>query len=563
MSRPAEAELPLGYAGLGDLLGAAVAQIVDALPGPQASALSAALLLGIAGQPSSPLLVASATTNALRRLAETGPVVLAIDDAQWLDVASARALAFAVRRLDGLPVGVALTLRSGSEEPLSLETEDPGRTSVLRLPGLDLETISSVIRSRVPSELPRRRLIRIHERSEGNPMFALQLAAAGADRGPLPASLEGLVEGRLRAAPALATPAIEVVAVLGPTPVRAITRSDALDAAVSAGILVEDGDLVRFVHPLLAAGAYGRIPPARRRALHAEAAAAADSLESRAQHLALATLAPDATIAAVLDDAARSARARGAPELAAELAGHAGRLTPAEDVEARARRTMDQAEYLVVTADERGARALVDGLLAEPIHGATRVRALTQQALTAADATTAVSLLEAAAAEPHDDRILQARTLAQLAWQRGAWLGDVDAAIPEAEAALAKAEWLGDPSVLVTALTTTGLLLSLAGRPGAADRYRRAIEIIERVPRAAGDHTPRLAFATERWWRGDFATAGRSSRESGASRSSMATRGCSCAWRSSGRSSTSVEGAGTRPRAGSRRALPMLVTIGG
>jgi hypothetical protein len=168
---------------------------------------------------------------------------------------------------------------------------------------------------------------------------------------------------------------------------------------------------------------------------------------------------------------------------------------------------MDQAEYLFVTADERGARVLVDGLLAEPIHGTTRVRALTQQALTAADAATAVSLLEAAANEPHGDRVLQARTLAQLAWQRAGWLGDVDAAIPEAEEALALAESLGDTAVLVTALTTTGLVLSLAGRPGAADRYRRAIEIIKRVPTAAGDHTPRLAFATERWWRGDFATA--------------------------------------------------------
>jgi hypothetical protein len=218
----------------------------------QANALSAALLLGEAAGPGPPLLVASATTTALRHLAESGPVVLAIDDAQWLDVASARALAFAIRRLDGLPIGAALTLRDGHDEPLSLEAEGPERTTVLRLGGLDVETISRIIRSRVAGEVPRRRLARIHDRAGGNPMFALQLAAAGADTGPLPASLEAMVERRLLAAPVLATPAIERVAVLGPTPASSIDQSVALDAAVAAGILAERDGIVRFSHPLLA-----------------------------------------------------------------------------------------------------------------------------------------------------------------------------------------------------------------------------------------------------------------------------------------------------------------------
>jgi DNA-binding CsgD family transcriptional regulator len=168
---------------------------------------------------------------------------------------------------------------------------------------------------------------------------------------------------------------------------------------------------------------------------------------------------------------------------------------------------MDQAEYLVVAADERGAVVLVDELLAGPIRGSVRVRALVQKALTASDPPTAVAMLEEASSEQHGDAKLRARTLAQLAWQRGAWLGDLEPAIDEAVAAIAMAEALQDDSTLVTALTTAGLVMSIAGRRGAADHLRRAIAIVKRDPTAAGDHTPRLAFANERMWRGDFAAA--------------------------------------------------------
>ncbi len=293
----------------------------------------------------------------------------------------------------------------------------------------------------------------------------------------------------------------------GPSPVSAFPEVAALDAAVAAGVLAEENGRIGFAHPLLAAGAYDRIPPGRRRELHRQAAAAADGAEARARHLALASAGPDPETAQILEDAAREVRLRGAPESAVELAEEARRLTPPDDAAALARRTMDQADYLFVSADERGARSLVDEILAGPVRGAVRVRALVQQALTASDPATAVARLEAAAAEPHGDRGLRARTLSQLAWQRGAWLGDLDPAIEEALAALEMAEALADDSTLVTALTTAGLLTSVAGRPGAVDHFERALAIIERRPTAAGDHTPRLAYANERWWRGDFATA--------------------------------------------------------
>src|SRR4029077_10472366 len=83
----------------------------------------------------------------------------------------------------------------------------------------------------------------------------------------------------------------------------------------------------RFAHPLLASAAYAALPPSQRRALHAELAGVADDVEERARHLALASMEPDAEIAAVLDDAAARAHARGAPETAAELAQEAARPT--------------------------------------------------------------------------------------------------------------------------------------------------------------------------------------------------------------------------------------------
>jgi len=504
-TRPVEAELPLGHAGLGDILGPVGENVLPDLPEPQARALAAALSLDAEPEPGDPLLVGRATVSALRLLAARSPVVIAVDDVQWLDHASARALAFAARRVGDLPVGFAVSLRSGHGDPLAMADAFGDRLVEIALGGLSLGALGRFLRARVDGDIARHSLVRIHTRSSGNPFFALQLARAG--DGALPQTLTELVRRQLGAVAAVARPAIEQVAVLGPLPVSAFVDTAGLDAGVGAGVLVEEDGEVRFAHPLLAAGAYEEIPPGRRRTLHGEAARRSDSVEDRARHLALAASGPSAETAAVLEGAARAARRRGAPETAVELVVQAVRLTPAADAQDRDRRTMDQVDYLVLAADERAAKVLVDQLLAGPVRGATRVRALSMRALLETDPAVAVARLEAAVAEPHDDPALAARTLTQLAWQRGAWLGDLEPAIVEALSALEAAEGISDPSTLVSALTTAGLLLSLAGRPGAADYFSRALEITEREPRAAGDHSPRIAFAHERWWRGHFAVA--------------------------------------------------------
>jgi DNA-binding CsgD family transcriptional regulator len=505
-ARPVEAELALGYAALGDLLHEAADELIRALPAPQAQALSAALSLAPDPEPGNPLLVGRATLSALRMLASDSAVVVAIDDVQWLDQPSARALAFAARRLGDAPVGFAVSLRDGHQDPVQVSAALAERAVEIRLAGLSLGATGHLVRTRVARAIPHRRMRSLHELAGGNPFFVLELARATRDGDALPPSLGGLVQRRLEEARA-GRSAIELLAVLGPMPLGAFPDATAIDAAVTDGVLVERDGEVRFSHPLLAAGAYERIPPGRRRDLHRRAAATAGGIEQRARHLALAATGPDAAVAQTLDEAARSARARGAPEMAAELAAHAYRLTPPDDDDGRSRRMMDEAEYRFMAADEAGARDLAERVLSDGARGAARVRALLLRALTTLDPHAAVATLEAAVAEAHDDRSLAARAQTQLAWQRGAWLGDVEPAVGEALEAVAQAEALDEPSTLVSALTTAGLVLSLSDQPGAAEHFRRALEITDRSPIAAGDRMPRVAYAAERWWRGDYATA--------------------------------------------------------
>jgi DNA-binding CsgD family transcriptional regulator len=504
-TRPVEAELPLGYVGLGDVLGGVAEDVLAGLPSAQGRALAAAMSLDEPPARTDPLLVGRAVVEALRALASDGPIVVAVDDSQWLDPSSARAFGFAARRLDPLPVAFVITVRAGHTETIDLAGALGERALTIELEGLDLSLMGRLVRSRADPELSARLLRRIHAQSAGNPFHALELARAGMD--PLPASLDELVTRRLADVPEVATAAIEHVAVLGPVAAGDFADLAALDAAVASGVLVEAAGEVRFSHPLVAAGAYARIPPGRRRILHGLAAAASGAIVDRAQHLALASTAPSEAVARTLDEAARVAAQRGAPETAAVLAQHASRLTPSDDLASRASRDMDQAEYLVRTADERAAGGLVDAVLGAGVRGPSRVRALVHQALTALDAPSAVESLELAVAEPHSDVRLRARTLAQLAWQRGAWLGELPPAVAEAREAVALAEQVGDEQTLASALTAAGLLTSMAGLAGAVDHFERAIEILRREPAAPGDHTPRLAFAHERWWRGDFARA--------------------------------------------------------
>jgi DNA-binding CsgD family transcriptional regulator len=507
VSRPVEAEMPLGYAGLGDLLEPVADRVLAGLPEPFAADLASALLLRDSSRPSDPLVVARATLAGLRGLAAASPVVVAVDDGHWLDPASARALAFATRRLSDERIGVLIALRDGHPDPFDCPAAFGERALQVSVPGLSLGATAHLLRTRVDPQTARRTVQKIHQQSGGNPFYSLHLARAP-DPDGLPSSLRGVIESRLVAADPVARPALERAAVVGPAPGSTYDDAGALAAAVAAGLLVEDRDEVRFAHPLLATATYARITPSRRRDLHRRAADASHGAEERARHLALAATGADPATATLLEEAARVAGARGAPEAAAELAGHAARLTPSGDVPSRLRRLTDAADHLVRAGDEPAAAALAEQVLAGGATGPVRARALVHSALLASDARTAVTGLEQAAGEPGVDGLLAAQTLAQLAWQRGAWLGDVATAFTESVAAVALAEPLGDDPTLVVALTTAGLMGSIAGEPAAEGYLRRALEVADRAPEAGVDRPPRIAYAALLRWRGDWAGAG-------------------------------------------------------
>src|SRR5512132_1603297 len=209
-SRPTESEARLSFAALGDLLEGVVDEALDDLPPPQRAALEVALLRAeAAASPPDRRTLSSAFHGALMALAAARPLVLAIDDAQWLDVPSARVLEFAIRRLHDVPIGILITARAGELDPipLGLDRALPGeRIHRLLVGPITQEATRDLLNAELSTRLPRSVLLQIHATAAGNPFLALELGRAilrrGIDRGsggslPVPATLIDLVADRL------------------------------------------------------------------------------------------------------------------------------------------------------------------------------------------------------------------------------------------------------------------------------------------------------------------------------------------------------------------------------
>src|SRR5262249_29404244 len=183
---PAESEAKLPFAALGDLVGEAFAEVGSALPAPQERALATALLLADSAEPAAARTTATALVSLLTTLAGKGPVVVAVDDVQWLDAASERVLAFAARRLPE-NAAVLLSGRSQPSEKLPLGlTAAEDRVERLRLGRLSLAALHNLITSRLGISLARPTLLRVDAASAGNPFFALEMAPPLQDVGPHP-----------------------------------------------------------------------------------------------------------------------------------------------------------------------------------------------------------------------------------------------------------------------------------------------------------------------------------------------------------------------------------------
>ncbi len=481
--RPIESETRLAYAGLGDLLADVPEEALGDLPGPQRQALEVALLRKEPeGQPSQRA-VAMGTLGVFRAIAVESPIVVGIDDVQWLDPESEDVLAFVARRLKGERIGVLVTRRSERPAAVAGDLERAlaeGYLGRVRLGALAPAEMDRLLVSRLDARLSERSLERLHDRSGGNPFFALEIGRAlqqredlsDTDDVPIPASLHELVRDRLALLPRAAREATEIAAaLLRPTvelidAVRGSDDSDAtIEAAASAGIVELDGDRVRFAHPLLASITYAQIPSGQKRALHARLAEILEDPEERGRHLALAAESPDAEVAEALDEAARRTRARGAPGSAAELWEQARRLTPADAGDEARRRGLEAAERRFDAGEVGRARALLEEVVAESAPGRERAKALLRLGWVSTHVEgfhAAEEVFAAALAEHPDDLALRIEIELGLAWCYHMTRGITAAGI-QARSALELADSLGEPALVAGALSGVAFLGALGG----------------------------------------------------------------------------------------------------
>lgn len=443
-SRPGEGEARISLASVGDLLERVPAAVLAELPEPQRRAVEVTLLREAPhGPPIPERVLATAVRSALERMAATAPVLVAIDDVQWLDASSAAVLSFAIRRLEGMRVGLLVAHRAGTADPLAvdrLEVANQGvregvHRDVIEVGPLSVGALHVVIRERLGTALPRSVLIRVHEASAGNPLFALEIARILEVTGvpptgaglPVPDDVRTAVADRVAGLPEAARETLLVAAAAGNVSERdlgrILDRSVAADLALAGaqGIVTADGApgaRVRFTHPLYADAVQGGATPEARRAAHRAIADHARDPEERARHLALAASEPDEPTAAALEVAAEHAAARAASWSATELYELAWRATPPGDTAALLRRRLRHATQLHDAGDTARAWSVVDEVVRAAPPGSVRGRARLEQvrlAHTMGTMDDVEQLGDGALDDAHGDPRLRAEILAVLA----------------------------------------------------------------------------------------------------------------------------------------------------
>ena len=274
-------EARYAYGAVADLLDTVDTAVLADLPAAQRTALERVLLLAGEGPPTNERTVAAAFLSVLQHLGVDGPVLVTVDDAQWLNTSSQVVFGYAARRLTGR-VGVLASIRIGeplrSEPPSWLKLAHPDSTARIRMHPLTLGGVHALISQHLGHTLPRPLITRIHEVSGGNPFFALELARSVADEPggvvALPDSLATLVRQRigrpddelravLLAASCAAVPTVERVSRAVDLTVDRVV--EVVESVAASGVVELEGNRVRFCHPLFASGVYtGASAPQRR-----------------------------------------------------------------------------------------------------------------------------------------------------------------------------------------------------------------------------------------------------------------------------------------------------------
>ncbi|MEU0075851.1 AAA family ATPase [Streptomyces sp. NPDC006332] len=407
-----QSEMELSYAGLHQLCAPLLAGL-DHLPQPQRDALGTAFGLR-AGHAPDRFLVGLATLSLLADAGGHQPLLCLIDDAQWLDRASALTLEFVARRLLAESVVLVFAVREPNAD------EALGSLPELFVTGLTKHDSRTLLDSVVTGPLDQRVRDRIVAESRGNPLALLELPRgltaaelAGGfgrpDASPLSSQIEQGFLRRVQSLPAetrrlLFTAAAEPVGdvtLLRRAAERLGIDADAAASHADAAELITLGTRVRFRHPLVRSAAYRAAGPNDRREVHKALADATDTQldpDRRAWHLAAAASGPDEMVAAELERSAGRAQARGGIAAAAAFLQRSATLT--QDPARRAHRAVDAAQAKLHAGAFEPAAALLATAEAGPLdeHGRARLDVLHAQIAFAQNrGSEAPSLLLAAA----------------------------------------------------------------------------------------------------------------------------------------------------------------------
>jgi DNA-binding CsgD family transcriptional regulator len=508
-----ESEAHLPFAALHQLL-RPVLPHVESLPQPQAAALRGALGLA-AGGAGDRFLVSLAVLTLLADAAEQGPPLLClVDDAQWLDDASADALVFVARRLEAEGIVMLFGAREGDVRRF----DAPGLPE-LRLAGLDPATAGELIDRHAGAPLSWEVRNRLVVETGGNPLALLELSSSLSESqlsggeavlAPIPVSarVEHAFLVRFHALPEETQTLLLVAAADDSGELTTVRRAaaqlgataEAFDSAEQAGLAHVRGNRLELRHPLVRSAVYQAAPLSRRQAAHGALASVLDGdaeADRRAWHRAAASVEPDSSVGEELEQTAERARRRGGFAAASLALERAAFLTT--DEEHRARRLIGAAENAWLAGRMERALSLLDGArphVSEPIQRADVDRFLGLIEMTRGVPADACLLLLRAATDvaPIDsERALQLLNLAGLA---AAYTGDKEAAVAIADVAggLAVEE---PPSARMLAQLLVGLGAHAEGDfAAAAPKLRVALELAHKLDEdAAGEQPVALLFA--------------------------------------------------------------------
>ncbi len=379
-----QSEMELAFAGLHQLC-APMLDGLPRLPGPQRSALETAFGLS-AGLPPDRFFIGLAFLGLVADTAHDRPLICAVDDAQWLDDASAHVLAFVARRLQNESVGLLFATRAVGEPDAWIGLPD------LVIRGLGVADARALLSSIIPAPIDERVHDRIIAETQGNPLALLELPRgftvaelAGGYALPATSQLSGQIEESFRRRVARLPEDIQqvlLVAAAEPTgdPVLLRLAVTALGIETDPAVAETDGLLqvgtrVEFTHPLARSAVYRTSSLGARRRAHAALAAVTDAAgdpDRRAWHRAHAATSPDEDVAAELERSAGRAEARGGLAAAAAFLEQAAVLTP--DAGRQAQRALAAARAKHAAGASEAALMLVATAAEGPLGELDRAR---------------------------------------------------------------------------------------------------------------------------------------------------------------------------------------------